>query len=75
MLIDDIVTDIKSHRCYTRPIFKHWAESALSRETIGALFQQIRYSCDSMRPGLNLLSRLKTIGLSALLCTSNGGSK
>lgn len=75
MLIDDIVADIKSHRCYPGPMFKHWAKSALSRETIGALFQQIRCFGDSTRPGLNLPSGLKTVGLSNLLSASNGGSK
>lgn len=64
MLIENIVNDIKSHRCYTHPVFKHWAEMAPSPETIGALFHQIRNFCDSTRPGLNLPDGLKTIGLS-----------
>lgn len=64
MLVSDIVTNIQSHRCYTHPVFQHWAEVAPSIEAIGALFHQIRCFCDSTRPGLNLPTGLKTIGLS-----------
>jgi hypothetical protein len=64
MLVDDIVTNIKSHRCYTHPVFEHWASNAPSTEVIGALFHHIRNFCDSTRPGLNLPLGLKKIGLS-----------
>ncbi len=64
MLVNDLVNTIQSSRCYTHPVFEHWAQTAPSTETIGALFHQIRCFCDSTRPGLNLPSGLKTIGLS-----------
>lgn len=64
MLVKEIVDTIKSHRCHSHPVFEHWANTAPSMETIGALFHQIRNFCDATRPGLNLPSGLKTIGLS-----------
>lgn len=64
MLVNDLVATIQSHRLYSHPVFEHWAQTAPSTETIGALFHQIRCFCDSTRPGLNLPSGLKKIGLS-----------
>jgi len=64
MLVKDIVTGITSHRCYTHPVFDHWAQNAPSTEVIGALFHHIRRFCDSTRPGLNLPIGLQKIGLS-----------
>lgn len=63
MLVDDVVARVKAHRCYTHPIFEHWAQNAPSTETIGALFHQIRSFCDSTRPGLNLPEGLRNLGL------------
>jgi len=63
MLVSDIILTIKSHRCYTHPVFEHWAENAPGTEVIGALFHHIRCFCDSTRPGLNLPAGLQKIGL------------
>ncbi len=63
MRVEDIVAEIESHRCYSHPVFEHWAKNDPSTETIGALFHQIRSFCDSTRPGLNLPSGLKQLGL------------
>jgi hypothetical protein len=65
MAMESIVKTIKSHRCYSHPIFDHWADNAPPTEVIGALFHQIRHFCDATRPGLNLPEGLKKIGLSA----------
>ena len=64
MFIDNVVTNIKSHRCYSHLVFEHWAKNAPSTEVIGTLFHQIQNFCASTRPGLNLPLGLKKIGLS-----------
>ncbi|WNG32877.1 hypothetical protein F0U60_04110 [Archangium minus] len=63
MLVDEIVASVKAHRCYTHPVFKHWADNEPSTEVIGALFHQIRNFCDSTRPGLNLPDGLRALNL------------
>jgi hypothetical protein len=49
--IDQLVTDIRQHRCYTHPVFDNWAANRPSPEVIGALFHQIQNFCASTRPG------------------------
>ncbi len=63
MRVEDIVAEIESHRCYSHPVFEHWAQNDPSTDTIGALFHQIRCFCDSTRPGLNLPDGLRQLGL------------
>jgi hypothetical protein len=64
MLVSDIVANVKSHRCYSHPVFQHWSANAPPTDVIGALFHQIRSFCDSTRPGHNLPIALKQLGLS-----------
>jgi hypothetical protein len=49
--IDDLVGRITGHRCYSHPIFDHWAMCRPGSEVVGALFHQIRSFCDATRPG------------------------
>jgi hypothetical protein len=49
--IDDLVARIRGHRCYSHPIFEHWAEVRPESTVVGALFHQIRNFCDATRPG------------------------
>lgn len=65
MTIDDLVAQIRGHRCYSHPIFNHWAKVTPDTETVGALFHQIRSFCDSTRPGHNFPEALKSHQLSA----------
>ncbi|MFK0150199.1 hypothetical protein ACIQUZ_34485 [Streptomyces griseus] len=49
--IDDLVGRIRGHRCYSHPIFEHWANTRPDSAVVGALFHQIRNFCDATRPG------------------------
>lgn len=51
--IDQLVADIRQHRCYTHPVFQNWAANGPTPEVIGALFHQIQKFCASTRPGSN----------------------
>jgi len=62
--IDQLVADIRSHRCYSHPVFHHWAKVSPDVETVGALFHQIRSFCDATRPGGNFPEALKQHQLS-----------
>lgn len=64
MTIDDLVAQIRGHRCYTHPVFHHWAKVEPEVETVGALFHQIRNFCDATRPGHNFPEALKSHQLS-----------
>lgn len=64
MAISELVDEIKSHRCYSHPIFDHWAAMQPPKEVIGALFHHVRSFCDATRPGWNLPDGLREIGLS-----------
>ncbi|MEW9533711.1 hypothetical protein [Microbispora sp. NPDC049125] len=64
MSIEELVEKIRSHRCYTHPLFQHWATSAPDVETVGTLFHQIRNFCDATRPGGNFPEALKQHQLS-----------
>lgn len=62
MQAQDLVNHIRDHRCYTHPVFHHWAAVKPDAETIGALFHHIQRLCSCTRPALNFengLSRLK----------------
>jgi hypothetical protein len=60
---EKIVEHVKSHRCYTHPIFENWAKVAPESEVVGALFHQIQNFCASTRPGLNFPDALQKNGL------------
>lgn len=62
-LTEQLVTRVKSHRCYSHPIFENWAMVKPGPEVIGALFHQIQNFCASTRPGWNFPSALKCVGL------------
>lgn len=64
MAITELVDEIKSHRCYSHPIFEHWAQMQPPKEVIGALFHHVRSFCDATRPGWNLPEGLREVGLS-----------
>lgn len=61
--VEEIVERVKSHRCYSHPIFQHWAAVNPEPEVVGALFHQIQKFCASTRPGWNFPKALKRIGL------------
>jgi hypothetical protein len=63
MLADEIVSRVRNHRCYSHPVFEHWASRAPAPDAIGALFHQIRKFCDATRPGHNLPTGLREHGL------------
>ncbi|NMY99021.1 hypothetical protein HBO04_02765 [Pseudomonas proteolytica] len=63
MRIETLVDRVKTHRCYSHPIFHNWARVNPGTEAIGALFHHIRSFCDATRPGWNLPEGLKQIGL------------
>lgn len=65
MTIDDLVAQIRAHRCYSHPVFQHWAKVSPDTPTVGALFHQIRNFCDATRPGHNFPAALKQHKLSA----------
>jgi hypothetical protein len=64
MTIDELVARIRGHRCYSHPIFAHWAAVKPDTETVGALFHQIRSFCDATRPGGNFPDALREHQLS-----------
>jgi hypothetical protein len=55
------VERVKNHRCFTHPIFAHWAEVDPAPEVVGALFHQIQKFCASTRPGHNFPAGLKAL--------------
>lgn len=61
--IEEVVEHIRSHRCYTHPIFKDWAVINPAPEVVGALFHQIQSFCASTRPGCNFPTALESLGL------------
>ncbi|ETX01390.1 MAG: hypothetical protein ETSY1_07590 [Candidatus Entotheonella factor] len=64
MTIEAMTQHIRDHRCYTHPIFQHWADSNPEPEVIGALFHQIQSFCAATRPGGNFPEALQSLGLS-----------
>jgi hypothetical protein len=65
LTIDELVAEIRAHRCYTHAVFQHWAKVSPDTQTVGALFHQIRSFCDATRPGGNFPEALKQHKLSA----------
>lgn len=63
MDINNLVSEISSHRCCTHPAFQNWAKNRPSPESVGALFHQIASFCDATRPGHNLPEGLASLGL------------
>ncbi|WP_030674237.1 hypothetical protein [Streptomyces sp. NRRL B-1347] len=51
MNIDTLVERVHNHRCFTHPVFEHWASANPSADVIGALFHQIQNFCAVTRPG------------------------
>ncbi len=49
--IDQLVTDIRQHRCYNHPVFENWTANRPPQDVIAALFHQIQKFCASTRPG------------------------
>lgn len=62
--LDKLVSMVRAHRCYSHPIFEHWAEVEPSPPVIGALFHQIQSFCASTRPGWAFPEALRKLGLS-----------
>lgn len=65
MTIDELVEQIRAHRCYNHPIFDHWAKVGPNSEVVGALFHQIQNFCAATRPGGNFPDALREHKLSA----------
>lgn len=63
LAIEDLVERVKSHRCYTHPIFQNWAVVQPGPEIVGALFHQIQNFCASTRPGGEFPAALGNLGL------------
>jgi hypothetical protein len=61
--IDEVVGYIREHRCFSHPIFEHWAEVRPDTDTVAALFHQIQSFCASTRPGGALPRALMELGL------------
>lgn len=62
--IQDLLARIQNHRCYSHPIFRHWAQVNPEPEVIGALFHQIQHFCAATRPGGNFPGALDRLGMS-----------
>ncbi len=60
--IERVTEHIRSHRCYSHPVFQHWAAVEPAPEVVGALFHQIQCFCSSTRPGHNLPEALGELG-------------
>ena len=60
--VEKLVSRIQNHRCYSHPIFQHWAAVNPSPKVIGALFHQIQSFCASTRPGGNFPAALERLG-------------
>lgn len=63
LTIDTLIETVRNHRCYTHPIFEHWAAVDPETEVIGALFHQIQNFCASTRPGLRFPDALEAHGM------------
>jgi hypothetical protein len=61
--IEQIIDQIRNHRCYSHPIFQDWVKVNPGPEVVGALFHQIQCFCASTRPGINFPSALREHGL------------
>jgi hypothetical protein len=61
--IDQLVADIRQHRCYHHPVFENWAANRPAPEVVAALFHQIQKFCAATRPGWNFPEALARHGL------------
>lgn len=61
--IQNLISRIQNHRCYSHPIFMHWAQVDPEPEVIGALFHQIQNFCAATRPGGNFPAALDLLGM------------
>ncbi|KGC51206.1 hypothetical protein [Burkholderia pseudomallei] len=61
--VDELVQKVKSHRCYSHPVFLNWAKVDPEPKVVGALFHQIQHFCASTRPGWNFPRALAEHGL------------
>ncbi len=61
--IYDLRDRVRSHPCYTHPIFEHWARVQPRPEVVGALFHQIQKFCSSTRPGGAFPDALREMGM------------
>ncbi len=62
--ISDLRDLVRDHRCFSHPIFDHWAAVEPAPEVVGALVHQIQLFCASTRTGGKLPEALKTLDLS-----------
>lgn len=62
--IQYLTSRIRNHRCYSHPIFMHWAQVDPEPEVLGALFHQIQKFCAATRPGANFPAALDQLGMS-----------
>ena len=61
--IDELAEHIRNHRCYSHPVFEHWAAVNPAPEAVGALFHQIQLFCASTRPGGRFPEALASLGM------------
>lgn len=61
--LDELVSRIYDHRCFSHPIFEHWAQVNPSPSVLGALFHQIQCFCAATRPGWRFPMALAELGL------------
>lgn len=62
--LDNLVSTVHTHRCYSHPIFENWAKLRPAPTVLGALFHQIQCFCASTRPGWAFPDALRKLGLS-----------
>ena len=60
--VADLADHVRGHRCYSHPVFRHWADVDPAPEVVGALFHQIQHFCASTRPGLAFPDALRGLG-------------
>ncbi len=56
---------IRNHRCFSHPIFDHWARTDPAPSVVAALFHQIQMFCASTRPGGSMPQALEELGMAA----------
>jgi len=61
-MLDDILSFIRTHRCYHHHIFEDWATVGPDAVTVGALFHQIQNFCAATRPGGRFPDSLSALG-------------
>jgi hypothetical protein len=63
MTVEQLVERVRNHRCYSHPVFRHWAAVGPDAEVVGAAFHQIQNFCASTRPGGKFPDALSQLGL------------